>query len=235
MIISSSTLKSLATQHFVIIKSNTPPTRKLKNYCHQNNITLLYSTKTKGFGANNNDIFRYAKRHLSMKTGDFFLVLNPDVEIHLSDINRLIHDAIKQSSNITAINLYKDTKFTIYDNSIRYYPKFLTPLKSLIGIKRNDFYDKTRIKQPISIDWAAGSFLLFTVDCYQVLNGFDERYFMYFEDADICTRANNENFNVQYFPHIKAVHYAAHNNRKLFSKHLIWYILSAIRYQLNYK
>ncbi|WP_369075047.1 glycosyltransferase family 2 protein, partial [Vibrio cholerae] len=54
------------------------------------------------------------------------------------------------------------------------------------------------------------------------------------EDADICTRANKNGFNVFYIPNIKAIHYASHQNRSVFSKHFIWYWCSSIRYQLKF-
>lgn len=230
MIVNNPTLKQLATKYRVILKSNTPASEKLKEYCDINQITILQGTRLKGFGANNNEIYRYAESHLNIQKEDFFLVLNPDVEISLDSIITLINETITTSADIAAINLFKDKELTIYDNSIRRYPKLLSPLKTLLGIERSDLYDKASIASPTKIEWAAGSFLLFKVECYQLLKGFNENYFMYFEDADVCTRANKKGLNVYYFPNIKALHYASHQNRKLFSKHFIWYWCSSLRY-----
>lgn len=233
LIADNSTLSSLAKKHKVIIKSNTQPTEKLICYCKDNNISLITSREIKGFGANNNEVFEFAQTHLGMADEDYFLVLNPDVDISQKSLESLLNKAQTQSADISAINLFKDKEYSIPDNSIRYYPKLLAPLKSLVGIKRTDRHDKSLIKQPIKIDWAAGSFLLFTTKCFKELNGFDEKFFMYFEDADICTRANKNGFNVWFFPAIKAIHYASHQNRKVFSKHFIWYWMSSVRYQVK--
>ncbi|EKF9809975.1 glycosyltransferase family 2 protein [Vibrio cholerae] len=234
MIINNPTLQQLATKHHVILKSNTLASPELTAYCIQNRIYLLQGTSFKGFGANNNEVYHYAKNKLEMHENDFFLVLNLDVEITLESIDRLLIEAASLSTDIAAINLYRDKHFTVYDNSIRHYPKLLAPIKSLLGIKRNDIYDKSVIDKPVRIEWAAGSFLLFKAACYHALNGFDDRYFMYFEDADICTRANKNGFNVFYIPNIKAIHYASHQNRSVFSKHFIWYWCSSICYQLKF-
>ncbi len=232
MIVANPTLKSLSKQFKVIIKSNTIATECLSNYCIEHGITLIQGETTKGFGANNNEVFRYAMCNLQVKDQDYFLVLNPDVEVDIEPLYQLIELAQEYNADISAINLFTDRSLSSYDNSIRHYPKLLSPLKSLLGIKRTDIYDKSQIQKPTKIEWAAGSFLLFRVGSFEQLDGFDEKYFMYFEDADICTRANRNGFSVYYFPDIKAIHYASHQNRKLLSKHFPWYIKSLLKYHI---
>lgn len=161
-------------------------------------------------------------------------MLNPDIEISLESISSLLTEFQHTQTDIAAINLFKNRAMTEYDNSIRHYPKLLNPFKTLLRLPRKDFYNKSVIKQPIKIEWAAGSFLMFKASCYQELKGFDEKYFMYFEDADICTRANLKGYDVMYFPNIKAVHFTSHQNRKLFSKHFIWYWRSSFLYYQRY-
>lgn len=233
MIVANPTLVSLAKEFKVIIKSNTPASNSLSNYCTEHGITLIQGKTTKGFGANNNEVFRYVVHNHQPIEQDYFLVLNPDVEIETKSLNDLIQKAKSKNSDISAINLFTDREFSCYDNSIRQYPKLLSPLKSLLRIKRNDVYDKNQINHPIKIEWAAGSFLLFKIDCYEKLGGFDEKYFMYFEDADIFRRANKKHFNTFYFPDIKAIHYASHQNRRVFSKHFYWYCKSSFLFHVT--
>lgn len=58
--------------------------------------------------------------------------------------------------------------------------------------KKNDcVVNKNKITKPTYVDWAAGSFLIFNAFFYSKLNGFNEKYFMYCEDIDICWRAKN--------------------------------------------
>lgn len=235
MISENDTLKNLAQKYTVIIKSNTEAKTCLKQYCQKSGIHLIQGSSFKGFGANNNEVFQVARNTFGMCDDDFFLVLNPDIEINTEAVAELLERHKKTAADISAINLFKDRAMIEYDYSIRHYPKLLNPLKALLRIPRHDLYDKAVIQNPVKIDWAAGSFLLFKVSCYSSLKGFDEKYFMYFEDADICTRANLKGHNVVYFPNIKAVHFASHQNRKLFSKHFIWYCGSSIRYHLKFK
>ncbi|MGO1296213.1 MAG: glycosyltransferase [Vibrio sp.] len=230
LIIQFDTLQHLSIHYSVIVKSNTEPSPLLREYCQRHSIHLLTENKTKGFGANNNDVFNYAQQQLGMTQHDYFLVLNPDVIIDKSMIAELLKLIEQHQSDIAAINLYKDEEKTIFDHSIRRNHSLLNPLKSLIGLPRNDIYDKASIHTPQEIDWAAGSFLLFSAQCYEKLNGFDETYFMYFEDADICMRAKKKGNTIKYFPQIEAIHLAQHANRKLFSKHFYWYVRSLLIY-----
>ncbi|KEY91467.1 glycosyl transferase [Candidatus Photodesmus blepharus] len=234
IIYSNETLKNLASIHTVFIKSNTVATSELINYCEDSGIHLLQGKKRQGFGTNNNEVFTHINSKFKIKKSDYFLVLNPDIQIQLNEINKLLDVTIKMKNNVSTINLFKDPTFTTHENSIRRYPKPLTPIKSIFGLKRNDFYNKSKITTPKIVDWASGSFLLFNISCYQKLGGFDENYFMYFEDVDICTRANRIGIDIVYYPHIKGIHYASHQNRKIFSIHFIWYCKSAIRYHSKY-
>lgn len=233
IITSNNTLKNLAKMHYVIIKSNSIASDDLINYCSKNGIYLIQGKSKKGFGANNNEIFNYSKKNLNMVSNDYFLILNPDVEITESGISHLQRLVNQYDSYISTINLYLDKAHTIYDKSIRKYPSLLNPLKSIFGIQRKDYYDKSTILEPMPVDWAAGSFLLFKTECFEDLQGFDEQYFMYFEDVDICTRAKKSGYSVIYFPQVEATHLAMHNNRKIFSKHFLWYCCSALRYSFT--
>ncbi len=233
MICANPTLKELATKHTVLLKSNTQATAKLQNYCKKNHIILLQGTEKKGFGANNNEVFNYAEQNLTLGKNDYFLVLNPDVEISLESIEQLLYIVTTNNYAISTINLFKNREMTEYDNSIRRYPSILNPIKTVLKIKRTDHYDKSKITQPMTVDWAAGSFLLFKYEIYKQLDGFDEKYFMYFEDVDICKRVKNKNHHLYYIPIIKGIHLAQHKNRNLFSLEVLYYLNSYFKYYLS--
>lgn len=229
LICSNTQLSEIAQHYSIIIKSNTQASNELIEFCKNNTIDLLQGEVTKGFGENNNEVFEHIKPKVNLKK-DLFLVLNPDIYISLKEIEKLLTQVKEQNSDISAINLFKDFEQQIPDNSIRYSPNIINPIKSLLKIKRNDYYDKTKIQEPIEIDWAAGSFLLIKCNIYQKLGGFDEKYFMYYEDADLCRRAHNLNFSIKYFPQIIAIHLAQHQNRNILSKHSWYYLKSHLRY-----
>jgi GT2 family glycosyltransferase len=72
------------------------------------------------------------------------------------------------------------------------------------------------------VPFAQGSFLVIQTDLYKQLKGFDDRFFMYMEDADLCKRVNEVSV-VRYFPDTAVVHKwekGSHKSMKLFKIHL---------------
>ncbi len=230
MICENPTIKNLAGSYHVILKSNSTASEGLKQYCSNTNIHFIQGKMKKGFGANNNEIYKYCKKNLGISDDDYFLVMNPDIEIELETIVQLMKTIDSNKTDIATINLFSNREMTTHDNSIRYFPSIINPIKSILNIKRTDHYDKTKITHPINVDWAAGSFLLFSNRAYSKLEGFDERYFMYFEDVDICRRARTIGYSVTYYPNYQAKHFAQHNNRTLLSKSFFYYLSSMCRY-----
>jgi N-acetylglucosaminyl-diphospho-decaprenol L-rhamnosyltransferase len=222
-------LNQLSSNFTVVVKSNCPGDNFL-HYNDCNNFFWLNESYNLGFGQNNNYVFDFCKKELSMKDTDFFVVLNPDVSISVHMLERLILAMAETRSELAAINLYKDFNLTNYDNSIRNFPSFKDFFKSFLFKVNNTILDKRIFKAPTAVDWAAGSFLAFRSRLYSKLDGFDETFFMYCEDIDICKRSKGLGFPVIYYPDILAVHIAQHSNQKFLSKHFFWHIRSIFRY-----
>lgn len=202
---------------------------QLSQWAGVNKVGYLRNLRMCGFGHNNNQAFSWFES--LGKLGEFFLVLNPDVVVDSSSLKKLIAEMVAADDYLATINLYRDNNKSIYDNSIRRFPTFSDFFLSFAIGKNNSVLNKRLIESPIFVDWAAGSFLVFKSDHFLDLNGFDERYFMYCEDIDICKRSfEYNNARVRYYPSISAVHFAAHGNRKLFSKHFFWHMKSVFMY-----
>ncbi|MCS2161488.1 hypothetical protein MUU47_10235 [Scandinavium sp. H11S7] len=231
LIVTNASLSQLAEKNPVIIKSNTPASDELKKFAINHNITLLDCDYGLGFGENNNYIFDYLINNKRISNDDHFLVINPDVIIAENELNKLKNEILINESDIFTINLFHDENFNKPEQSIRRFPKLTGPLKGLLKKDyRSDAYDKNTITTPLYIDWAAGSFLLFKKNAYEKLGGFDSKFFMYFEDVDICRRANKIKMPLIYLPNIKAIHKGAFNNRKIYSKHFRWFLVSYLTY-----
>lgn len=222
-------LPELAKYFNVIIQSNIPE-NNIEIYCSKNNIFHIPYDRSRGFGENNNNVFNFCKNKLKMESDDIFLVLNPDVLIEAKKIFFLFETMKKNDINFATINLFNDEDKLIFDNSIRNFPNLLDFMSSFLGLKNNTIIDKKNITEIIKINWAAGSFLAFEANIYEAVNGFDKKYFMYCEDIDICMRLYKKNISLYYIPFITGVHFAQHNNKKIFSKHFIWHVKSVFKY-----
>lgn len=224
-------LESLSENLHIVLKSNAPNDDFI--FENNKNIKWLNHSYGFGFGANNNIVYQYCIDELGMTDNDYFIVLNPDVVISDTIIESLVESMNRDQVPIATINLFKDYSKETYDYSIRRFPSLLQFVSSFLGMQNTSIIDKNVVKKPLKVDWAAGSFLAFRAGHYKMLGGFDEKYFMYCEDIDICYRSAKMNLLVTYYPQFEAIHLARHANRKVFSKHFYWHVSSVLRFLMT--
>lgn len=183
-------LPGLAEKFIVVIKNNAEC--DIKKYACVHGIHLIDEKFGLGFGENNNIVFNYCLNELGMQDEDFFIVLNPDVDVDASMVDNLIKKMSTIDSSLSVINLYKDKTFYEFDPSVRRFPREMDFIRSFLKLETNMIIDKSKSVNPKDVDWAAGSFMAFKAQHYKLLGGFDENYFMYCEDIDICLRSLNQ-------------------------------------------
>ena len=66
--------------------------------------------------------------------------------------------------------------------------------------------------QPCIVDWVSGCFAVVRKDFFENVSGFDERYFLYFEDVDLCRKARQFSHFVVFDPRMQIVHKARHQS-----------------------
>jgi N-acetylglucosaminyl-diphospho-decaprenol L-rhamnosyltransferase len=64
-----------------------------------------------------------------------------------------------------------------------------------------------------SVDWVSGACLLVRREAFNQVGGFDERYFLYWEDADLCRRLRNAGWSIRFRPDARVVHVGARSSR----------------------
>ena len=73
---------------------------------------------------------------------------------------------------------------------------------------------------PTTVDWVSGTCMIIRRRALQEIGLLDERFFMYFEDADLCRRAWEAGWLVYYLPHIEVLHHSGVSTRE---PQYIWY------------
>lgn len=202
----------------IIVTLNVPENENfLMGY--RDRVTLLRNSRPLGFGENHNVAFGSAN-------ADYFVVLNPDIRIYESFASHII-DASREEWGCMA-PLVVNPKGVIEDNARRY-PNILRIIGRVLLREKSADYDVPNDKENVSVDWVAGMFMVFRSDVYRDLKGFDQNYFMYLEDADICRRLNKAGYRVVLNPKFSIVHDA---RRKTFGNliHFAWHLRSMIRF-----
>ncbi|MBC3872196.1 glycosyltransferase family 2 protein [Undibacterium flavidum] len=234
-----SKIGGLLTEHedlTIWIKDN-KPAANLKAYCAQHQVFYTDADAGLGFGENNNYLFDLIQKKSGFQADDIFLVMNPDITVTAETVFALTEKMQQSGQALATLNLYRDLAMTVPDKNIRHFPGMLSIIKMPLVNTFSETYDKDRIAgvlEDIPVEWASGAFLAFTPALYEALGGFDPDYFMYFEDVDICYRARRFHQQaVHYYPHLKAIHTAAHKNRNIFSKHALWFFHSFSKFLLR--
>lgn len=152
------------------------------------NIKIVESKTNLGFGKGNNI-------GVENSTGDYLVLLNSDVFIKNTDINLLLSSFEKKGDigflGCKVLNQDGTIQSVGYD-----FPSFLNEIKINIlfwnyKFIKNIRYKTYKNKGLFSTDWISGCFMVCKKDTYKSIGGFDESIFMYSEDLDICSRANN--------------------------------------------
>jgi N-acetylglucosaminyl-diphospho-decaprenol L-rhamnosyltransferase len=81
----------------------------------------------------------------------------------------------------------------------------LFPTSSLV---RSQFPAVTAPPRPTRVDWVSGACMVVRRRVLEEIGSADERFFMYFEDADLCRRAREAGWAVYYLPEAEVVHHA---------------------------
>jgi GT2 family glycosyltransferase len=168
-----------------------------------------------GMGAGNNVGIRKS-------SGQFVLVLNPDTEVDPGAIMTMLgylHDH-PEAGLVGPELVYPDG--TPQDSCYRY-PNLILPLvrRTFLGGLAKGYLDYYLMKnldltKPQAVDWIMGSCLLIRREVLDKVGLFDERFFMYFEDTDLCRRINNAGYEVVYLPSARVIH---HHGRASAKKH----------------
>jgi len=165
-----------------------------------------------GFAANHNKAFKKS-------SGQLFCVMNPDIRIN-EEVFSALHSCLQDESVGVAAPIVVGAEGAMEDSARR----FPTPLrilcKALGACRGGDYAVKDETVFP---DWVAGMFVLFRREVFEKLGGFDERYFLYYEDVDLCARMRLQGYKVALCPAAKVMHHAqrsSHREFKYFKLHL---------------
>lgn len=180
-------------------------------------VAVIHNTARKGFGSNHNAAFRHAR-------GRFFAAIDPDLRLHGDPFTSLKESLAAPELGIASTRVL-DEHGDCADNA-RSLP---TPSRVLRRRLRGEFalYDHD-LTVALDVDWIAGLFMAMRADTFRRLGGFDERYFLYCEDVDLCLRCWNAGLAVRVVPAAAVTHRAQRRTLKKM-QHFIWHCRSLIR------
>jgi N-acetylglucosaminyl-diphospho-decaprenol L-rhamnosyltransferase len=141
---------------------------------------------------------------------EWLLLLNPDVSVppgFLDDLDLFIHQCRDEPrAGIIGLNV-RDP-----DGAAQPCCGSLPTLRrTLTGLLAPRARRKCHLPEPgeaTEVPWATGCALLIRRECFEEIAGFDEDFFLYYEDVDLCRRASERGWNVRFEPRLRVKHHA---------------------------
>lgn len=183
-----------------------------------------------GFGhANNRGLERVDARHV--------LFLNPDTEVRDGDFGALLA-ALEARPRLGVLGARQVLPDGSTFPTARRFPNALRALGEALGserlpvarrLLRERVLDLARYERELPCDWLSGSFLLVRGEALAQVGGFDDRFFLYSEETDLCLRMRRAGWEVAYVPAMTVVHHI-HGGREVDPRMAAQYAWSRLLY-----
>ncbi len=194
-------------------------------------VIYIFNNRNFGFGRAHNLVIDQIKN-----ASEYHLVLNPDTKFDPKILDELINE-LKRNEDVALIAPAIKFPNGSHQYSVRKYSSFFDLIIRKLGVFKSrihsEEYRGLDLSQPFYPDAVHGSFMLFKTDDFVAVNGFDERYFLYLEDIDICKKLDVIGKKKLYYPKVTVTHaLKKESSRKL--KLFFYHFSSAIRYFLKW-
>lgn len=184
-------------------------------------VLVVENPAPKGFGANHNAAFSRCRSPV-------FAILNPDIRLRCDPFPQLaaalgqpkaVESACPGHQAPSLVAPMIESPEGAREDSAR---TLVTPVEL---IKRHLFGRRNRAMRP---DWIAGMFHFVSSAAFRAIGGFDERYFMYCEDFDLCARLRLRGWRFEVVESAVVVHDAQRASHRSL-RHLAWHVSSLLK------
>lgn len=206
-------------------------------------VQLIRSTVNLGFAAANNLGFAQARGH-------YVVLLNSDAFLKPQALSRSVA-YMRADPKIGVGGARLVGKEGSWQPSARMFPSLLNDFLMMSGLAarypQSRFFGRvdrtwTDHNQPALVDWVPGAFSIIPRQVLEQVGYFDEDFFLYYEEVDLCKRIKAVGYNVWYWPDVEVVHLGGESSKKLKSLNFspagkqisLWQMRSALLYYNKY-
>jgi hypothetical protein len=164
---------------------------------------------------------RAANLGVRQSEGRYVLTSNSDIEFKEGHLSGIV-SFMDENPDIGAVGPRLVNSDGSIQHSCRNFPSFFNAMvHAFAGIffPNNRFSRKYKMmdfdhNKTSRVDWVSGACMLFRREAFERVSGFDERYFMYVEDMDICYAINVAGYSVYYYPDVTALHIIGQSSKR---------------------
>ena len=200
----TSIFETIKTYPFEVIVVNNSPSQSLSELTVKFPAVKIIDNENKGFSQANN-------LAASMSNGEYLLFLNGDTIFKNDFLKDMTDRASKIEFGVIGLKLlnedgtfqlsfWKENNFINEIHNKNAEKEFIEKNKSYINKVENAH------KVICEEDWVSGASLFIRKENFLKIGGFDERFFLYYEDAEICKRFKKAGYKIYYYPFSEIIH-----------------------------
>jgi len=187
-----------------------------QKFCSNNKVKFIESNINLGFAKANNLGVKEA-------SGKYLLILNPDTILQEDTLEKTIrfYESDKQTGIVTCKLILPNGKLDLACR--RSFPSPSVAMYRILGFSkifpRSKIFGKYNLtyldeNDTYEVDAVCGAFLFIKKDIYKQAGGFDENYFMYGEDLDLCYQVKKAGYKIFYYSGTSIIHYKGESTKK---------------------
>jgi GT2 family glycosyltransferase len=193
----------------VIVDNHSPRHPLMSKLRRLDGVSLRRFGRNRGFAKAVNEGCRLGR-------GEWLLLLNPDTSVppgFLDRVAAMMSELSAKSPRAGIIGLGIDDPDGSTQPSCGPLPTLTGTLSGLLRSRATRKCRPTAMEQRTSVPWATGCALLIRRDCLREVGGFDEDFFLYYEDVDFCRRARDRGWEVCFEPELRITHHTPLHSR----------------------
>lgn len=210
----------------VLDNSSNDNLEEIEQLYSEKNISFHYSRMNLGFGGGHNYLS-------SLEDSKYMLILNSDIKfIEINSIKRLYERlAVSNSFKVSGPKLVEEDM-----TQQRFDHGELQGVTSWIKNNYGSSYWKAR-NSPVEAAWVSGAVFLIETELFRKVKGFDEKFFLYKEEEDLCKRIRDSGERILYDPTVSVMHYGhvVAKRSEHFSNSMNYYLDKHFRKNFSYK
>ena len=211
-------------QFEVIVIDNSSKDEGLKTILNQfPKIRLIDNSNNLGFAYANNQGAKIAK-------GQFLLFVNPDTVMKEGSITEMLrHLRLNPSTGVVAPKVLNPNGTIQY--SCRKFPTIWSGLFNRYSLLTHLFPNNRFSKEYLmsdfdhnstrSVDWVSGCCMMIPLSIFIEVDGFDENYFLFVEDVDLCKTMKKKKYKVDYLSNAEILHKISSSNTRIAAQIII--------------
>jgi N-acetylglucosaminyl-diphospho-decaprenol L-rhamnosyltransferase len=190
----------------IVVADNGSTDDSLEKLATQHPEVKVVHLPNPGYGGGMNGATKFLKN-------DYVLLLNPDTVLRPGSVATLVSTLLREPHAGVVAPRIVDSDDNLYPSARRFPSYFDAIGHATVGIitksnpwsRRYQAYD-LKYDQERKADWVSGAAMLVRRNAFEAVNGFDDSYWMYLEDVDLCYRMHQAGWDVWFQPEATVFH-----------------------------